>query len=77
MAIRFVASVPETAEEEEDACAENSVREAVVLGERAETQFDHRRMASARNDGWLTTESQVTRRCRGEGSQWGLQGWFA
>jgi len=75
MAIRFVASVPETAAAAEVACAENSVREAVVRGERSEAQIDRRIMASARSDGWLTTESQVTRCChRGEESQWRLQG---
>jgi hypothetical protein len=78
MAIRFAASIPETAVvAAEVACAENSVREAAVRGERLETQFDRRGMASARSDGWLTVESQMTRCChRGEETHLGLQGWL-
>ena len=74
MAIRFVASVPETVAAAEVACAENPVLEAVDRGEISETQFDRRRMASARSDG---SESQMRGYChRGKESQWGLQGWL-
>lgn len=75
MAIRFVASVLEKVEVEGVACAEKTGREVRVRQVGSESQSDHRGMALARSDGWLTVENQVTSYCHwGEETHRGSQG---